>query len=201
MYRWPKARKVTRFSGLKPPLARAGHSAKPVLYEAVTRFCLKRGFRLWLLGVLFVLAACNRGSQPALVNQIAPDFTVKDSDRTVALRDFHGKVIVLNFWATWCPPCIEEMPSLTAMQARLRDRVNVVAVSVDEDVEAYNRFLRDNNIQLLTVRDPQRKSNHLYGTDKFPETYIIDRSGILRRKFIGPVEWTSPEIIEYLNKL
>jgi cytochrome oxidase Cu insertion factor (SCO1/SenC/PrrC family) len=93
------------------------------------------------------------------------------------------------------------MPSLSALQARLRDRVNVVAVSVDEDADAYHRFLRENNIQLLTVRDPQRNSNRLYGTDKYPETYIIDRAGILRRKFIGPVEWTSPEIIEYLGKL
>lgn len=156
---------------------------------------------LGLLGLVLTLAACNRGSQPALVNSTAPDFTVQDSERTVALRDFRGKVIVLNFWATWCPPCIEEMPALSAMQSRLRDRVNVVAVSVDEDAEAYHRFLRENNIQLLTVRDAERKSNQLYGTDKYPETYIIDRSGVLRRKFIGPVEWTSPEIIEYLSKL
>ncbi|MCI0347907.1 MAG: TlpA family protein disulfide reductase [Acidobacteriales bacterium] len=163
------------------------------------RACLKG--RIGLLALLAGLTACTRGSQPALVNDVAPDFTVQDSDRTVALRDFRGKIIVLNFWATWCPPCIEEMPSLTAMQARLRDRVSVVAVSVDEDAEVYQRFLRENNIQLLTVRDPERRSNQLYGTDKFPETYIIDRSGVLRRKFVGPVQWTSPEIIEYLSKL
>jgi cytochrome c biogenesis protein CcmG, thiol:disulfide interchange protein DsbE len=167
----------------------------------VTKARFKRRLGFGLLGLVLALTACNRGSKPTLVNHAAPDFTVQDSDRTVALRDFRGKIIVLNFWATWCPPCIEEMPSLTAMQARLRDRVNVVAVSVDEDVEAYNRFLRDNNIQLLTVRDPKGRSNHLYGTDKFPETYIIDRSGVLRRKFVGPVDWTSPEIIAYLSKL
>ena len=165
------------------------------------RVAFHKRVRLGLLGLLLTLAGCNRGGQPALVNSIAPDFTVQDSERTVALRDFRGKVIVLNFWATWCPPCIEEMPALSAMQSRLRDRVNVVAVSVDEDAEAYHRFLRENNIQLLTVRDAERKSNQLYGTDKYPETYIIDRSGVLRRKFIGPVEWTSPEIIEYLSKL
>ena len=179
----------------------AACSAKQVLYESVTNICLKPRFRLALLGFALAFAACNRGSQPALVNSAAPDFTVQDSDRTIALRDFRGKIVVLNFWATWCPPCIEEMPSLSALQARLRDRVNVVAVSVDEDADAYHRFLRENNIQLLTVRDPQRNSNRLYGTDKYPETYIIDRAGILRRKFIGPVEWTSPEIIEYLGKL
>jgi peroxiredoxin len=167
----------------------------------VTKVRLKIRFAFGLLGLLLAVNGCNRGSEPALVNNLAPDFTVQDSERIVALRDFRGKVIVLNFWATWCPPCIEEMPSLSAMQARLRERVNVVAISVDEDAEAYHRFLRENNIQLLTVRDAQRQSNRLYGTEKYPETYVIDRSGVLRRKFVGPVEWTSPEIIEYLSKL
>lgn len=151
--------------------------------------------------MLVGLAACDRGSQPVLVNHAAPEFTVRDSERAVALRDFRGKVVVLNFWATWCPPCIQEMPSLSSMQAQLRDRVNVVAVSVDEDPEAYARFLRENKIQLLTVRDAEQKSNLLYGTTKYPETFVIDASGVLRRKFIGPVEWTSPEILEYLRKL
>lgn len=182
------------------PLSPAAGLAKQVLYVSVNRTGLKT--RLLALGLLLVaVTACDRGSQPVLVNHAAPDFTVKDSERTVDLRDFRGKVVVLNFWATWCPPCIEEMPALSAMQARLRDRVNVLAVSVDEDAEAYHRFLRENNIQLLTVRDAERRSNRLYGTDKYPETYIIDRSGVLRRKFIGPVEWTSPEILEYLSKL
>ena len=87
------------------------------------------------------------------------------------------------------------------MQAQLRDRVNVVAVSVDEDPEAYARFLRENKIQLLTVRDAEQKSNLLYRTTEYPETYVIDASGVLRPKLIRPVEWTSPEILEYLRKL
>jgi len=177
----------------------AARLAKQVLYGSVHKTHVRMRVTIGLL--VLTLAACNRGSRPALVNHVAPDFTVQDSDRTVALRDFRGKVVILNFWATWCPPCIQEMPSLTTMQARLGDRVNVLAVSVDDDAEAYNRFLREHNIGLLTVRDPERKTNRLYGTDKFPETYIIDRQGVLRRKFIGPVEWTSPEIMDYLSKL
>jgi cytochrome c biogenesis protein CcmG/thiol:disulfide interchange protein DsbE len=157
--------------------------------------------RLALGLLLAALAGCDRGSQPVLVNHAAPDFTVQDAERTVNLRDFRGKVVVLNFWATWCPPCIEEMPSLSSMQAQLRDRVSVVAVSVDHDPEAYSRFLREHNIQLLTVRDAEQKSNLMYGTTKYPETYVIDGNGVLRRKIVGPIVWTKPEILEYLRKL
>lgn len=155
---------------------------------------------------LCLLAAglgCDRGAKPNLVGSKAPDFTVQDAQRTVSLHDLRGKIVVLNFWATWCPPCIEEMPSLVQMQRQLGDKVTVFAVSTDsdEDVEKYQRFLRDRNVQLLTVRDGAQKSNALYGTFKFPETYIIDHRGIIRRKFIGPVQWTKPEIIAYLTDL
>ncbi len=132
----------------------------------------------------------------------APDFTVHDSERTVTLSQFKGQVVVLNFWATWCPPCIEEMPSLVQMQERLKSRgVTVLAVSVDVDENSYRRFLRDHNVNLLSVRDADQKSNELYGTFKFPETYVIDRKGIVRRKFIGAVDWTDPEVIDFLGKL
>ncbi len=154
-----------------------------------------------LLAGSVILAGCQRGPRPALVNSPAPDFAIKDSDRAVALSDLRGKVVVLNFWATWCPPCVEEMPSLVAMQQQMRGRVTVLAVSVDLNEEAYRRFLRDHKIDLLTVRDPAQKANTAYGTVRFPETYVIDASGILRRKFIGPVEWTHPEVLDYLGRL
>ncbi len=109
---------------------------------------------------------------------------------------------MLNFWATWCPPCVEEMPSLVNMQSKLKDRgIEVLAVSVDVDEHAYQKFLRDHNVNLLTVRDPDQKSNSLYGTSMFPETYIIDRNGVVRRKFIGPVDWSQPDIMQYLTSM
>jgi cytochrome c biogenesis protein CcmG/thiol:disulfide interchange protein DsbE len=111
-------------------------------------------------------------------------------------------VVVLNFWATWCPPCIEEMPSLVQMQQRMQSKgVTVLAVSVDADEKQYRRFLREHNVSLLSVRDADQKSNELYGTFKFPETYVIDRNGVVRRKFIGAVDWTEPEVIDFLGKL
>lgn len=114
----------------------------------------------------------------------------------------HGQVVVLNFWATWCAPCVEEVPSLVEMQRRLKGKgVTVLAVSVDADGSAYQRFVKNHNVNLLTVRDPDQKSNSLYGTSVFPETFIIDRNGVVRRKFIGAVDWTEPEITDYLSKL
>ena len=155
-----------------------------------------------LLGVSLLLSGCYGNSKPAHVGTVAPDFTVQDADRKVSLSQLRGQVVVLNFWATWCQPCIEEMPSLVQMQERMKSRgVTVLAVSMDEDVDAYQRFLKTYKVNLLTVRDEQHHSNALYGTKKFPETYVIDRSGIMRRKFIGAVDWTQPEIVDYLNRL
>lgn len=145
---------------------------------------------------------CYSGTRPPRIGTAAPDFTVRDSDRTVTLSQLKGQVVVLNFWATWCPPCIEEMPSLVEMQQRMKSKgVTVLAVSVDVDEASYRRFLKDHNVNLLAVRDGEMKSNNLYGTIKFPETYIIDRNGIMRRKFIGAVDWTEPEVIDFLGKL
>jgi cytochrome c biogenesis protein CcmG, thiol:disulfide interchange protein DsbE len=166
----------------------------------------RRFFRVRLSSaflILFALLAqgCQRGTQPELIGRPALDFTVQDGDRTIALHDLRGRVVVLNFWATWCPPCVEELPSLVAMQEKMRSDVTVLAVSLDFDESAYRRFLKDHNVRLLTVRDAAKKSSEMYGTFGYPETYIIDAKGVLRRKFIGPVDWTKPEIIEYLQKL
>jgi cytochrome c biogenesis protein CcmG, thiol:disulfide interchange protein DsbE len=149
-----------------------------------------------------VLAGCYSGTRPPRIGSVAPDFTVADGDHKVTLSELHGKTVVLNFWATWCPPCVEEMPSLLTMQQRLKDKgVTVLAVSVDVDQNEYHRFLKDHNVNLLTVRDPDQKSNRLYGTFKYPETYVIDRNGKVRRKFIGPVDWNQPEVVDFLSKL
>ena len=148
------------------------------------------------------MSACYSGTRPPRIGTAAPDFTVKDADHSVTLSELRGKVVVLNFWATWCPPCVEETPSLVQMQQRMKDKgVVVLAVSVDADGDAYHRFLKDHGVNLLTVRDADQKSNALYGTIRFPETYVIDRKGVVRRKFIGPVDWTSPDITDYLSRL
>jgi len=127
---------------------------------------------------------------------------VQDADRKVSLSDFRGQVVVLNFWASWCPPCIEETPSLVQLQKRMKDKgITVLGVSWDTDSDAYHQFLKDHKIDFLTVRDGEQNSGKLYGTVKIPETYIIDRKGIVRRKFISSVDWSEPEVVDFLSKL
>jgi cytochrome c biogenesis protein CcmG, thiol:disulfide interchange protein DsbE len=154
------------------------------------------------LAAILLLSACNRGSHPPRVGSLANDFTVKDSDRTVSLNQLRGQVVVLNFWASWCAPCIAELPSMMEMQDRLRNRgVTVLGVSIDVDGDAYHRFIQQRNVNFLTVRDPDQKVAGMYGTSVWPESYIIDREGMMRRKVVGPINWNSPDILEFLSKL
>jgi cytochrome c biogenesis protein CcmG, thiol:disulfide interchange protein DsbE len=147
-------------------------------------------------------SSCYSGSRPSHIGDPAKDFTVQDSDRRVSLNQFRGQVVVLNFWATWCPPCIEELPSMATMQDRMRSRgIVVLGVSIDVDEDAYHRFLRQRGVNFLTVRDPEQKVATMYGTTGWPETYIIDRQGVLRRKFVGAVDWNSPEVLQFLARL
>lgn len=155
----------------------------------------------FVLATLLLLAAgCDRGSHPRQTGRVAPDFTVTDDNRSVHLADYRGKIVVLNFWATWCLPCIAELPSLTAMQQQL-PQVQVIAVSVDEDQQAYRDYLVQHKISLYTINDPAHRAADLYGTYRWPETYVIDQHGVIRRKFIGAQDWTSPEVLEYLRRL
>jgi thiol-disulfide isomerase/thioredoxin len=146
------------------------------------------------------VSGCDRGSHPEQLGTRAPIFTVNDGEHSVDLNNLRGHVVVLNFWASWCAPCLEELPSLEQLQRDL-PQVQIVAVSTDDDSTAYERFLKEHSVSLLTVRDAEQRSNAMYGTFRYPETYIIDKSGIIRRKFIGPQDWTSPEIVNYLRKL
>jgi len=154
------------------------------------------------LAGMALLTACYHGSPPRGIGAPAPNFTVQDDERKVGLDQFRGKVVVLNFWASWCAPCITETPSLVAMQETLKDKgVVVVAISADEDEEAYHRFIKQYGISFATVREPSAHTQHQYGTEKLPESYVIDRDGILRRRLINAADWNSPEIIEFLSRL
>jgi peroxiredoxin len=160
--------------------------------------------RSYLLAALLILVSegCYTGSRPQHVGSAAKEFTVRDSDHQVSLNQFRGQVVVLNFWATWCPPCTQELPSMMDMQNQLRSRgVVVLGVSIDVDDDAYHRFLKQRSVNFVTVRDPEQKVAGMYGTSGWPESYIIDRQGVLRRKVVGPINWESPEVLQFLTKL
>ena len=150
--------------------------------------------------VLFAAIGCNRGSLPAQTFKPAPDFTVSDGTTRVHLADYRGKLVLVNFWATWCGPCVEELPSLLQFHHDHPDIV-VLAISVDEDEDAYRNFVASRHVDLITVRDPSEAVATKFSTEQWPETYMIDRNGMIRRRFVGATDWTSPEIARFLKTL
>ena len=152
--------------------------------------------RIFFLASL-LLAGCNTGNAPlGLVGKPAPALNLPGHPLTAD----RGHVVVLNFWASWCAPCLEEFPSFAQLEHDMPD-VRVLAVSFDQDPAAYRRFLERHRFPVRTALDATGRSNQAYGTTRPPETYIIDRNGIVRRRFIGAQNWTSPEIESYLRAL
>ena len=118
----------------------------------------------------------------------------------VDLSSLRGKT-VLNFWATWCPPCREEMPSLSRLaQSFDPQSFEVVTVSVDDGWEPVEKFLAAPRTPYRVVLDEGAKVSRTYGTTKFPESYLVDRDGKLRLKFVGPRNWTDPNVATLLQE-
>ncbi len=147
-----------------------------------------------------VLSACDRGNHPSQPGHIAPDFVVSDGASRIHLADYRGKVVLVNFWASWCEPCVLELPSLEQLHHR-HPEIAILAVSIDDDADAYKQFLVDHHVDMTTVRDPGQTAASKFHSDMWPETYAIDRQGIIRRKFVGATDWNSPEVNDYLKLL
>lgn len=137
------------------------------------------------------------------VGDSAPHFEItSDQGVGVSLRDFRGKWVLLNFWATWCPPCVQEVPSLNRLHQEFEQRgLVVLGVSVDSAREPYEDFIEQWNVSFPTVRDPEMAVASRYGTSKYPETYLIDPEGRVKRKYLGAENWMRPEIVNYLRSL
>lgn len=138
----------------------------------------------------------------------APSFTLKDGNgREVSLTQMRGKVVVLNFWTTTCRPCLEEMPDVAELAKIMSDRkdVVVVTVSIDESpVEALGvlKAILKEEPPFMTLFDPDNKIvKGKFGTSLFPETWIVDKRGVLRARFDGPKEWGNAAVVEYIDQL
>jgi peroxiredoxin len=151
-----------------------------------------------LLASFLLLQGCNRGAHPVQVGKKAPDFTVSDGSNTIHLAGYRGKVVLLNFWWSQCAPCIQEAPALEQLHHDRPD-LEIVGVSIDTDADSYHRFLARYHVDIPTVMDPGQTAAKLYHTDGWPETYIIDKQGIIRRKVVGDPDWGNPEIRAFLK--
>ena len=133
----------------------------------------------------------------------APYFAITtDQGKTVSRDNFDGKLLVLNFWATWCQTCIVEIPTLDAFQRQFgKQGVVVLGVSVYRNEKLYHQFLNRAHLSFETAIDPEANISASYGTFQYPETYIIDRSGKVVEKFISNQDWMDQAFLARVRKL
>lgn len=136
-----------------------------------------------LIQIVLAIALSFFGAPPKNpIGKKAIDFTLPSvTGESIALQGFRGKVVLLNFWATWCAPCREELPELMQLQEQFRKRgLVVVAVTVDHELENVRNFLKKHGITLPALWDRRQKVAEAYAVEKMPSSYLIDRNGVLR---------------------
>lgn len=134
------------------------------------------------------------------VGDAVPPFAVKDQrGREFKLSDFKGSLVLLNFWATWCPPCVEELPSMDALNSSFKAKpFNLLAVSVDEGGwKAIDTFFNQltRRPSFLVLLDSNKSIAESFGVSKYPETFLISGEGKLLKHYIGAVEWLHPQVL------
>jgi peroxiredoxin len=162
-----------------------------------------RGAALTAVVALSALAWMRRDQfAPLDAGRAAPDYrAVSLTGDTVGVHDLRGKVVLLNVWATWCRPCVREMPAIQRLYDSLSPHgFTVLAVSVDnaalsfgDPAEAVRGFITEYNLTFPILLDPDNRIQGVYQVTAMPTTYVIDRDGIIRERFLGPREWDQPE--------
>jgi cytochrome c biogenesis protein CcmG, thiol:disulfide interchange protein DsbE len=163
-----------------------------------------------LLVALALVIVWSMEEHIAGVGDKAPNFAITTTaGEKITPRNFGGKVLVLNFWASWCAPCVEEAPSLNEFAKTLKDSgVVVLGVSVDRNEPQFQNFVKRFGVLYPTARDPEQNLSYRYGTYKIPESYIIDRNGKVARKYAGlperdgqAISWMDPELVGFVKSL
>lgn len=134
----------------------------------------------------------------------APNFTLQDlNGRMVSLSDYKGKVVLINIWATWCPPCVSETPSIDKLYKMLEDEdFELLAVSIDEGgKKVVEDFMKNKDLSFPVLLDPEGRVARLYRTTGVPESFIVRKDGTIDNKIVGAIDWTTPKVIDYFQKL
>ena len=162
---------------------------------------------IFIVAIAFILISVKREETPktkAVVGLNAPEFLLSDpSGKTYTLSELKGSVVFINFWATWCPPCIEEMPSIQNLYNGFKDKkeFRMVTILYKDNYEKAMAYLKQNNYTLPVLIDREGKAAKAYGVTGVPETYIVDKNGVLREKVIGPADWNSPQADSLISNL
>ena len=161
----------------------------------------KTFFFLLACCLVFLISGCGE-SPVAAVGKPAPNLDTVDMKGDVwSLSKQKGQVVFVNFWATWCAPCREEMPSMQRLYAKMpKDKFKMVALYNRDKPELVKNFVTKLGITIPILDDQQNILGERYGLTGLPETFIVDKKGVIREKFIGPKEWDSPKIFDLLTK-
>jgi peroxiredoxin len=173
--------------------------------------------RLFIVVVLLALVGASiymgfaGSSQPPYVSEkivelgdMAPDFQLEDTKgNKLTLTDLRGKVVLVNFWATWCPPCRAEMPSMEKLnEAMAGEDFVMLAINVEENGRSsVPEFLNKSPHKFTILYDDLGAVQKLYGVYKFPESFVIRKDGVIDDKVIGAIDWAHPETVAYFKEL
>ena len=161
---------------------------------------------LMFLIALTLAAGCTKEKKespalPAVTGNPAPDFSLSGPAGETRLSTLKGNLVLVHFWATWCPPCREELPALTKLNKDMAGKpFRLLAIAVDkEGIEPVQKLFSKLGITLPVLLDRTTEVAARYGTTGVPETFIVSPSGIILKKIVGPLEWNAPEVLAYLN--
>lgn len=146
----------------------------------------------------------DSGDTAPRVGKPLADFTLPDlQGRSVQLAALRGKVVFVNVWATWCPPCVEEMPTIQRLYERLHGQgLEILAVSLDIlGAQVVESFMRSRQLSFPTLLDTKNVVQRLYRTTGVPESFIVDKRGILVEKVVGPRDWSHPQLLAQFERL
>jgi len=173
-----------------------------MFYSQSHQFMVKKSAAPLIIFLLtFLLLACNGHPRIAMVGEQAPDFNLVDTNnKSWKLSELKGQVVLINFWASWCPPCLQEMPSMQKLYSSMpQDKFKMLAILNNDNPKNARALAVKQHYTFPILIDPGSKVAKAYGLTGVPETFIIDKQGILREKIIGPEHWDGTGAREMLN--